>query len=148
MSGDIMEFPDTVEEFMEEYKMVDKHEVYSNGIEYVPIFRMEQWFEHCTEKEKDITQKDWADYWHKLAQSYAHTIHVMAEAIAQHGIRQWIPCSERLPDDDGSYLCSEWGGFCYTDNFSDGKWRLAKNGAICIAWMPLPKPYEKEGGNT
>ena len=47
MSGDIMEFPETVEEFMEEYKMVDKHEIYSNGTEYVPIFRMEQWFEHC-----------------------------------------------------------------------------------------------------
>ena len=45
--GDIMEFPETVEEFMEEYKMVDKHEIYSNGIEYVPIFRMKQWFEHC-----------------------------------------------------------------------------------------------------
>lgn len=47
MSGDIMEFPETVEEFMEEYKMVDKHEIYSNGTEYVPIFRMKQWFEHC-----------------------------------------------------------------------------------------------------
>ena len=45
--GDIMKFPDTVEEFMEEYKMVDKHEIYSNGTEYVPIFRMKQWFEHC-----------------------------------------------------------------------------------------------------
>lgn len=45
--GDIMEFPNTVEEFMEEYKMVDKHEIYSNGTEYVPIFRMKQWFEHC-----------------------------------------------------------------------------------------------------
>ena len=58
--------------------------------------------------------------------------------------QQWIPCSERLPD-DGSYLCSELGGFCYTDNFKDGKWGLAdKCGAICIAWMPLPEPCKGE----
>ena len=39
-----MTFPDTVDEFMEQYKMTDTECVYSNGIEYVPIFRMEQWF--------------------------------------------------------------------------------------------------------
>ena len=41
-----MIFPDTVEEFMEEYKLVDSDQVYSNGSEFVPIFRMKQWFEH------------------------------------------------------------------------------------------------------
>lgn len=44
--SDCMYFPDTVEEFMEQYKMTDTKQVYSNGIEYVPIFRMKQWFEH------------------------------------------------------------------------------------------------------
>jgi len=44
--SDCMHFPDTVEEFMEQYKMTDAKQVYSNGIEYVPIFRMKQWFEH------------------------------------------------------------------------------------------------------
>ena len=43
---DCMEFPETVEEFMEQYKVVDTEEVYSNGVEFVPIFRMKQWFEH------------------------------------------------------------------------------------------------------
>lgn len=46
MSGQIMVFPDSVEEFMESYKMVDTEHIYSNGTEYVPIFRMRQWFEH------------------------------------------------------------------------------------------------------
>lgn len=45
----------------------------------------------------DDLQKD-ADYWHKLAQSYAHTICEMSKAIAEHGEKQWIPCSERLPE--------------------------------------------------
>ena len=47
MSGDCMRFPDTVEEFMDQYKVVDKEGIYmSKGAKLVPIFRMEQWFEH------------------------------------------------------------------------------------------------------
>lgn len=46
MSGYVMMFPDTVEEFMEQYKMTDTEHIYSNGTDYVPIFRMRQWFEH------------------------------------------------------------------------------------------------------
>ena len=46
MCVDIMTFPDTVEEFIEQYKMVDREQIYSNGCEYVPIYRMKQWFAH------------------------------------------------------------------------------------------------------
>lgn len=43
---EMMDFPDTVEEFMEQYKVTDTKQIYSNGTEYVPIFRMRQWFDH------------------------------------------------------------------------------------------------------
>ena len=46
MSNDMMTFPATVEEFMDRYKIVDVDQVYTNGAELVPIFRMKQWFEH------------------------------------------------------------------------------------------------------
>ena len=46
MANTTMMFPNTVREFMEQFKMVDTEQIYSNGIEYVPIFRMEQWFAH------------------------------------------------------------------------------------------------------
>ena len=46
--ADMMTFPNTVEEFMEQYKIVDTEEVYTNGAELVPIFRMMQWFEHVS----------------------------------------------------------------------------------------------------
>lgn len=46
MANEMMEFPQTVEEFMEQYKIVDSKEIYSNGMEMVPIFRMKQWYEH------------------------------------------------------------------------------------------------------
>ena len=58
--------------------------------------------------------------------------------------QQWIPCSERLPD-DGTYLCWEWQGFCYVDSFKNGNWETAeKCYTKCIAWMPLPEPYKEE----
>lgn len=44
--ADLMTFPKTADEFMEQYKIVDTEEVYTNGAELVPIFRMKQWFEH------------------------------------------------------------------------------------------------------
>ena len=49
--GDMMTFPASVEEFMEQYKMTDTEHVYSNGMEYVPIYRMKQWFEHCSNQQ-------------------------------------------------------------------------------------------------
>ena len=44
--ANVMEFPDTVEEFMDLYKVVDSDHVYSNGVEFIPIYRTKQWFEH------------------------------------------------------------------------------------------------------
>ena len=53
--ADCMEFPETFEEFAEQYKIVDKHEVYTNGTALIPIFRVEQWLEHTqTETAKKI----------------------------------------------------------------------------------------------
>ena len=50
--GDMMTFPASVDEFMEQYKMTDTEHVYSNGTEYVPIYRMRQWFEHCRNQQR------------------------------------------------------------------------------------------------
>ena len=45
--GEMMTFPASVEEFMEQYKTTDTEHVYSNGTEFVPIYRMKQWFGHA-----------------------------------------------------------------------------------------------------
>lgn len=50
--GDTMTFPASVEEFMEQYKITDTEHVYSNGTEYVPIYRMKQWFENCRHQQR------------------------------------------------------------------------------------------------
>lgn len=50
--ADMMTFPNTVEEFMEQYKITDTEQIYTNGAELVPIFRMKQWFDHEPERKK------------------------------------------------------------------------------------------------
>lgn len=110
-----------------------------------------------TPEDMDDLQKD-ADYWHKLAQSYAHTICEMSKAIADHGEKRWIPCSERLPEDGKAVLIYAWSvhyviaryGSFRTENGYKNTWVTADawNGNTeikheVIAWMPLPQPWKE-----
>lgn len=60
---------------------------------------------------------------------------------AKMALKQWIPCSERLPKEDGRYLCtySDVGTCVDFGSYSDGQWFVEP-----IAWMPLPEPYREE----
>lgn len=62
---------------------------------------------------------------------------------------QWIPCSERLPEEYHTYLVTKLDpnpskstfttlAYFYTEETG---WDI--DGVI--AWMPFPKPYKKEG---
>ena len=59
--ADCMNFPDTVEEFMEQYKVVDTEQVYTNGTEFVLIYRMKQWFEHLQSAQPDVPDTNVGD---------------------------------------------------------------------------------------
>ena len=65
---------------------------------------------------------------------------------------QWIPCSEKLPDEDEDVLvCSEdgdidiacWMPEQWTDN-PHIEWWSGEYRVYAVAWMPLPKPYGGE----
>ena len=80
--------------------------------------------------------------------------------VAEPKRGRWIPCSERLPNENGDYLVTLENGvvkilgysttqrttypkgfYHIKDSFS---WRQMQNPVV--AWMPLPKPYgEREG---
>lgn len=90
--ADLMTFPNTVEEFMEKYKIVDTYCVYTNGVEMVPIFRMQQWFDHVQQSAEEMnreppkpgtSEQSEADMWRELAASYERTIVKLTEAIAE-----------------------------------------------------------------
>ena len=54
--------------------------------------------------------------------------------------RKWIPCSERLPDERGEYIVTNYDGYAYEttwDDWDGRKWLSDK----VAAWMPLPEPY-------
>ena len=61
---------------------------------------------------------------------------------------EWIPCSERLPDDSDSYLITtSWGDveqiwFAHKKdyNITESEWRETDDNPV--AWMPLPEPYK------
>jgi len=39
-------FPETMEEFIEQYKVVKGENLYCDGVEFIPVFRMKEWVEH------------------------------------------------------------------------------------------------------
>lgn len=63
--------------------------------------------------------------------------------------QKWIPCSERLPEEDGLYLVTDVS--IYFGAYSTFVLKREKASpsncvkwATIVAWMPLPEPY-KEG---
>lgn len=70
---------------------------------------------------------------------------ILEEAQEERQMGIWIPCSERLPEENGRYLVtnSAWGAM-------EVDWNAWVNGAWLypntkpIAWMPLPEPYKAD----
>lgn len=54
---------------------------------------------------------------------------------------QWIPCSERLPDNHHVVLACTVNGIVHENNFMGKDWFFYKGGGV-TAWMPLPEPYK------
>ena len=54
----------------------------------------------------------------------------------------WIPCSERLPGEDGNYLVTvefDYGREVEMGWLLNGEW-MNPNSHVTVAWMPLPEP--------
>ena len=82
-------------------------------------------------------------------------------------VQQWIPCSERLPEEYGEFLVTMTEkakakdlGFDIDETYirkmryNSNGWQLPRhipswiNEAVkdeVLAWMPLPEPYQEEG---
>ena len=52
---------------------------------------------------------------------------------------QWIPCSERLPEERGFYLTTTKDKAVYCDYWNEDNFDRTE---MVISWMPLPEPYK------
>ena len=97
--------------------------------------------------------------------AYDLTIHCESKEEQEKVLKKlnggWIPCSERLPEEDDYKSCIECmdGAVWYfTENGTMGlgyyyesvkEWSttddLETDGKV-VAWMPLPEPYREKGG--
>ena len=64
--------------------------------------------------------------------------------------QEWIPCSERLPEEKVEVLVTtEWGSITIAERYSANDYFI-NDGAACsdgdeiTAWMPLPLPWKGE----
>ena len=51
--GDCMSYPETIEEFIKQYSFKDTEEIYTNGAELIPVFRVMQAIEHYIQVPKN-----------------------------------------------------------------------------------------------
>lgn len=123
MMGEIMQFPETVEEFMQQYKITDTQQVYTNGTEFVPIFRMKQWFEAHKQR--------WIPCSERLPETDG-------PYLAANKTTGWI----------GVYNFSRVKNFPYFGPQENAWWRLDDDwypqSCNVTNWMPLPEPPEDE----
>lgn len=74
--ADTMIFPNTFEEFIKQYEFKDEDEVYTNGAELIPSFRVMQAWEHYTNQiQNNINDID------KAISLINHTLSNIEEAI-------------------------------------------------------------------
>ena len=52
--GEVMDFPNTFDEFADYYGFKDKEEVYTNGSELIQVYRVKQWLEHISTTMNDL----------------------------------------------------------------------------------------------
>ncbi|MBQ1959760.1 MAG: Lar family restriction alleviation protein [Firmicutes bacterium] len=76
-------------------------------------------------------------------------IEVWNKRVDQPPADQWIPCSERLPDESGRYLIqgiNSYDGNPYFAIVHINVWNEKRKCWLFdgkpIAWMPLPEPYK------
>lgn len=72
-AGIMMSFPNTWEEFVEQYQIIDSQHEYTNGAELIPVFRVKQWLDHHDDQYREELQ-----YWQRLSSQYERALLLLA----------------------------------------------------------------------
>ena len=93
--------------------------------------------------------KELADYNGDAYIDSADIIEIVQE-VAEEYNGGWIPCSERLPEENQEVMLQDFYGNITIEKmktndglegFSDGDWWSSAN--IYVAWQPLPEPFKE-----
>ena len=91
----------------------------------------------------------------KVCKDAAYTIEQLSAKVMAANMEKstayynggWIPCDERLPDDDTKVLCqtiTKKGIINFVIGYhADDRWCCGMNSNV-VAWLPLPEPYKPE----
>lgn len=103
----------------------------------------EQW-DAITDVDFDYTDRIWFNTKHGKS----------VEFIKKTSVPRWIPCSERLPEEEVDVLVSGWDidydtSLINTGYMKRGKWETEESYEYgheirVDAWQPLPEPYMEE----
>lgn len=110
---------------------------------------MNEVFENIIEKlEENFFEVNTREYGNVEVVS-VDTISDIIKQIAAEYNNGWIPCSERLPEENGEYNVMIQGAKKATslDYIGYGRWydEVSKEYYSVTAWQPLPEPYKEEG---
>lgn len=110
----------------------------------------------------------------QLQNEYLHDLNVLKELVDKADSLEWIPVTERLPEEYESIFAKCYGTYQWNNSFwrakskevlvsieyddgsrsvttsytLDGKWHIERRRVLhdfkVIAWMPLPEPMKEE----
>lgn len=109
--GERMNFPNTFDEFAEQYGFTDKEEVYTNGSHLIPVFRVKQWLEHNQPKNGEPTLEEVTQY------TRTHDLVLWTREESEEVIRKLLSAEPKKGEwkytgdflNDGMIKCSECG---------------------------------------
>lgn len=119
-----MDFPNAWRKFLQEYSFKDKEQIYTNGSDLIPVFRVEQMIEHY------LVEKQTCEYWY---QGYYKLLGELANY-------KWISVKDKLPEEGVNVLT--YGARPFYDVFYINR-LIDKDEWLydgVTHWMPLPQP--------
>ena len=111
------------------------------------IDALERIFNRCEEIETHLPDGDPDKTGYKMFPDYMIVWKYLRQLPSA---QQWIPCSERLPEEDEYVLATTvWGYITMAENLGDDMWFIHEGDSNAytkdiLAWMPLPQPWKGE----
>lgn len=95
------------------------------------------------ENAKDYSDPHWEAQERREHREYVEALRMAIEALSTDAVQEWIPCSERLPEEYDEYLCQDADGDRFVGWLENAEW--CKKHVVkwnIVAWMPLPERYK------